>query len=355
MKTDIRFFMRILATIFVASLTAVMAACSSIPETSPTEPPAQAAMLVFTTQPVGAITGSDFTTQPVVAVEDTRGNVVTSYQGLIVLTITSSTETGGAKLFGATTVETVNGVATFSGLSIDKAGSGYTLTATGRSLAPATSEPFDIAPGAATKLSFARQPVGAKFGEPFSVQPVVVVQDSGGATVTSYTEPIELAVAYGSSTLSGTTVVRAVNGVATFQDLSIDKVGTDYRLTATSGNLVPGMSARFEIKSGPAAKLSFAAQPDSDIAGLPFTTQPVVVVQDVDGNKVTDSTAIVSLTITPGSGADGATLSGTTVVEVVDGAAVFKELFINLAGFGYTLTATSDNLTPAVSDPFALF
>ena len=60
------------------------------------------------------------------------------------LAITAGSGTSGATLLGTTTVTAVNGVAIFSTLGIDRAGSGYTLSATAAGVTGATSTPFDI-------------------------------------------------------------------------------------------------------------------------------------------------------------------------------------------------------------------
>jgi hypothetical protein len=81
-----------------------------------------------------------------VTVKDAYSNTVTSSAASIALAITSGTGTAGAALTGggATPVTSGTGVATFS-VSIDKAGTGYTLTATSPGLASALSNRFDIA------------------------------------------------------------------------------------------------------------------------------------------------------------------------------------------------------------------
>ena len=60
----------------------------------------------------------------------------------------------------------------------------------------------------------------------------------------------------------------------------------------------------------------------------------------------TDNSDVVTLTIAnnPGNG----TLSGTVSVKVVSGVATFSNLTIFQAGNGYTLSATSGNLTSAM-------
>src|SRR5437773_7285028 len=83
-----------------------------------------------------------------VAARDAAGNTVTSYTGLI--TVALGANPGGGTLAGTTSVNAVSGVATFSTLSINNAGNGYTLTASASGLTgvaranvrtPATSRP----------------------------------------------------------------------------------------------------------------------------------------------------------------------------------------------------------------------
>ena len=94
-----------------------------------------ATQLVFSAQPSNSTPNAPFPTQPVVIAKDAAGNVDTSYTGNVTLAIKGGTGTGGAALNGTVTVAAVNGVATFSGLSINLIGAGYQLTASGRHIA----------------------------------------------------------------------------------------------------------------------------------------------------------------------------------------------------------------------------
>ena len=102
----------------------------------------------------------------------------------------------------------------------------------------------------------------------------------------------------------------------------------------------------------------FGMQPAGAIAKSVFTTQPVVWIEDANGNicKSSSSAPPVTLSITPGTGTPGAVLSGTTTINSVfqgdDGVAAFQGLSIDLAGSGYKLVATSSGLTSAISDTF---
>ena len=103
---------------------------------------------------------------------------------------------------------------------------------------------------------------------------------------------------------------------------------------------------------GSPPKLSFTTSPAGAISGSGFTTQPVVKVQDGGSNITTPSSAAVTVTITPGTGTSGAVLSGTTTVSALNGVATFSGLSIDLPGAAYTLTATSNGVTSAVSSAF---
>src|SRR3989454_4494726 len=89
-----------------------------------------------------------------VTAQDAGGNTATGFTGNITVAIGTNPSTG--TLSGTKTVAAVAGVATFSGLSIDKAGTGYTLTATGAG--STTSTAFNITAGTATQLVFNAQP-----------------------------------------------------------------------------------------------------------------------------------------------------------------------------------------------------
>ena len=82
----------------------------------------------------------------------------------------------------------------------------------------------------------------------------------------------------GGGTLSGTKLVATTLGVATFSNLSIDKVGTGYTLRATSGALAPAISTGFSITPATATRLAFGVQPSDAIAGVPLSPAVTVIV-----------------------------------------------------------------------------
>ncbi|MBI2526319.1 MAG: DUF2341 domain-containing protein [Candidatus Rokubacteria bacterium] len=101
-----------------------------------------ASALAFTTQPANAAVGGLIPGPPTVAVRDSQGNTVTTSTASI--TVAIGTNPGGGTLSGTATRSAASGVASFSDLSINNAGTGYTLTATAAGLAGATSNAFSV-------------------------------------------------------------------------------------------------------------------------------------------------------------------------------------------------------------------
>src|SRR5207302_1484321 len=144
------------------------------------------------------------------------------------VTISIGSNPGGGTLSGTTSVSAVNGVATFSNLSIAKTGTGYTLSGAATGLTGITSSTFNVIPGTSAKLGFAVQPSNTTAGVSISPAVQVAVQDAYGNTVTTATNNITVAIGTnpGGGTLSGTVTVSATSGVASFSTLSINKSGT---------------------------------------------------------------------------------------------------------------------------------
>src|SRR5438094_651214 len=311
---------------------------------------APAAKLVFTVHPSTAAAGAAITPAVQVAVQDAQGNTVTTATTSITLAIGTNPASG--TLAGTTTVAAVSGVATYANLSINRAGSGYTLTASATGLTGATSSAFNITVGAAAKLAFTVQPSTAVAGAAITPAVQVAVQDAQGNTVTTATTSITVAIGTNpaSGTLAGTKTVAAVNGVATFSTLSLNLAGTGYTLTATATGLTSATSSAFNISAGEAAKLVLTVQPSTAAAGAGIAPAVQVAVQDAQGNTVT--TATTSITVAIGTNPASGTLAGTTTMAAVNGVATFSTLSLNKSATGYTLIASATGLTGATSSAF---
>src|SRR5256884_3705336 len=142
---------------------------------------------------------------------------------------------------------------------------GYTLTATGAG--SATSAAFNITAGTATQLVFSVQPSTTPAGAAITPAVQVTALDAQGSTAAGFTGNVTVAIGTnpGTGTLGGTLTHAAVGGVATFANLSIDKVGTGYTLTATGAGTAT--SAAFNITAEAAAPAGVFVQPSTPAAG----------------------------------------------------------------------------------------
>jgi hypothetical protein len=310
---------------------------------------APASKLKFTAQPTNGTAGQTLAAVAV-SVEDAGGSVVTADNTtLVTLTLSSNT------LNGTVTKTAVNGVATFSDLSINTVGTGYTLKASSTpALTGDVSTGFNITAAAPSKLAFAQQPSDATAG--IAINPAITVQvlDQFNNVVTSDGSAITLTIDNnpGSSTLSGTATQNAVAGVATFNNLSLNKSGVGYTLVATDGALTPANSGAFTIAPGAAAKLVYVAQPaaNSNIAAG-ANINLVVQVLDANDNVVTSDASTVTITV--GNNPGGSTIGGTTSANAIAGVATFV-VKLDKAGASYTLVATDGNgsVTGATTNAF---
>ncbi|HEY6224672.1 MAG TPA: hypothetical protein VIW26_12875, partial [Gemmatimonadales bacterium] len=312
-----------------------------------------AARLEFSQQPTTTTAGLTITPSVQVTARDAVGNVATAWNGTVTVSITSGTGSFGATLSGTRTVLAGGGVATLADLSINKSGTGYTLSAEATGLVTGVSTAFDILTGAVTQLSFSVQPTTATAGVPITPAIQVSARDGVGNTVSGFTDTVAITLGAnpGGSTLGGTLKAAAVGGVATFSDLTLDKSGVGYRLQATSGVWIASSNA-FSVSAGVPTQLAFLVQPTATGAGAAITPAVQVEALDALGNAATGYSG--SITIAIGANPGGGTLSGTVDVPAIGGIATFSTLSIDKLGTGYTLTAaaTAGGLTGATSAPF---
>ncbi len=110
-------------------------------------------------------------------------------------------------------------------------------------------------------LAFLTQPVNTATGVTITPPVQVAVVDVNGDTVVTSTIPITLSFANNpgdAGTLAGTLTVNAVDGVATFSDLSIAAIADGYTLLASGGGLNQGTSSAFNITPYPISVKLFA-------------------------------------------------------------------------------------------------
>jgi hypothetical protein len=294
-----------------------------------------AGRLVVTQQPSATATsGVVLAQQPRVQMQDANGNPV-SVTGRAI-----SAELIGpaATLQGSATVSTTNGVATFTNLAIVGPAGSYTINFTGADLIGATSSPVQITLGAASKLAFTTQPSDVNAGAAITPAVQVTIQDAQGQRVTNASNPVTISLSSnpGSATLGGVLTANAVNGIATFSNLTLNRAGSGYVLRAESSGLTAATSTAFDVISGGASTLTAVnTVPATTAVSSAVSPAPSVKVTDASGNPVSG----VTVTFTP---VNGGSVTGGTATTNAQGIATVGSWTIGAAvGTLYTLSASA--------------
>jgi hypothetical protein len=311
--------------------------------------PPTAIRLVFGQQPTDTQAGASITPPVTVRAVDNGGALVASFNGAV--TIEIGTNPAGGDLSGTTTVTANSGVATFANLSIDRAGTGYRLSAAASGATEGTSAPFAITPGSASTASssVSAQPTSIPAGGSSTSTITVDVRDALGNRRTSGGDAVTLTTTAG--TLSAVTDLG--NGLYTATLTAASTPATATITGRIAGALITDNAVvTFTSASQTAIRLLFGVQPSSTPEGAVIS--PAVTVRAVDAGGATVPSFTGSITIALGTNPSGGTLSGTTTVAAVGGVATFGNLSIDEAGAGYTLAASAGGLAGATSNPFAV-
>ena len=200
--------------------------------------------------------------------------------------------------------------------------------------------------GAARAVAITTQPIGAVSGSALGTQPIIRLIDSGGNTVTAFTTRIVASISSGTGTLSGTTSIETVSGIARFTDLVITGTAGTFTLTFTAATLSNATSNNLTITTGPATKVVISRAPVGTQRKTAFTTQPQITIKDASNNTVTTSTAVITATVT--SGYNPRSIIGSNTATAVSGVATFSDLGLDgYGGSNYTITFSADGLTVA--------
>ncbi|MGH7655046.1 MAG: beta strand repeat-containing protein, partial [Gemmatimonadaceae bacterium] len=329
----------------------VTAAASGVPGSpltfSATALAGGATKLGISAQPSNVAAGSAIVPPIVVQVKDAQGNAATTYSGNVSLALAANP--GGATLGGTTTVAAVGGIATFSNVSLNKAASGYTLTASASGLAGDTSTPFATTSGAAATMTIASGDTQTGLvGSALPVPLAAAVGDAFGNPIAGVS--VAWAITAGGGSVSLASSNTDARGIATtVWTLGASAGGGG--VTATAAGLAGSpVSFTSTAIASVATKLAIVTQPANVAAGTAIAPAMVVQALDSANNPVTTFTGSVSLAIGADPGA--ATLGGTTTVTASSGTATFTGVMLNKAGNGYTLVANAGGLTPATSTTF---
>jgi alpha-tubulin suppressor-like RCC1 family protein len=245
-----------------------------------------------------------------------------------------------------------------SGLVTGVAGGAVTITAVGKGMPGSTG--VTVTAPSPTKLAFSIQPSNSTAGDALSPAVQVEIQDASGNRITDARDAVTIAFGTnaGGGTLAGTKVVNAINGIASFSGLWVNKSGTGYTLAASAGTMTGATSTGFNIVAGAPAKLAFSQQPNNVQGNSAINPAVTVTIADQFDNAVNTATSSVTIGLatnpwkTPFS--PGAALSGGVpqTVAAVAGVATFSTLRIDKPAPGYALGATSGSLNAATSNAF---
>jgi hypothetical protein len=264
-----------------------------------------ATKLVITTAPATTVgSGTALAPQPIVTVEDVTNNPVVADSSTVTATVSQ-----GGTLTNATAV-VVNGVAAFSGLTINALAGPYTLTFTDGTLTSAVSGTITVTVGAATKLVVTTEPTAfTATGVALAAQPVVKVEDNSGNVVTSVTTGNATATinsGVGGAVSAGANAAF-VAGVATFSGLTITGVpGSTYTLKFTGDSLTVVDTTSIAVLT-PEAALTVTS-----VAG--FYGRSVTLT--TSGGS---GTGAVTFAVTTGGTATGCAISGSTLTYTSTG------------------------------------
>ena len=221
------------------------------------------------------------------------------------------------------------------------------------------SVPITIGPPA-THLAFLQAPpasvtAGASLGL------TVEVLDASNHVVTGENSMVTIALSgnAGGAVLGGTTTATVVNGVATFNGLSVTQAGT-YTLTASDGALTAAKSGNITVAADAASgQLVIVSQPGAAAVG--GAMGPVVVdLEDQFGNVLatgTEASAAVVLSIVAGPVGGNFGGAATLSAKAAKGVATFSKETLSAAGMytlglsapGVTAVQFTESITPGTS------
>jgi hypothetical protein len=193
----------------------------------------------------------------------------------------------------------------------------------------------------ASQLAVTQQPPSTiTAGKSYTL--IVTAEDPNGHVDSSYDGTVSLTLPSG----GGTATAAAIDGVARFTFLGDFVVGSGYKVQATASGLASATSSPFKVVSAAVSQLIIEVQPPASVtAGAAFSL--TVWAEDLYGNLVTSFSG--SLTIALDDNPGDTTLDGKLTVTASKGVARFSSLTLDKVDRGYTLQATSRNLTAALT------
>jgi hypothetical protein len=179
------------------------------------------------------------------------------------------------------------------------------------------------------------------------VAPSVKVTDASGNGIAG--AAVVFAVATGGGSITAPTASTDASGVATLGSWKLGNTAGANTLTATSGALSATFSATGTAGTG--SVLAITTQPSiTASSGTALATQPVLQLQDANGNPVAVSGITVAASITAGTG----TLASASAVTDATGKATFAGLTISGTAGNFTLSFAAPSYASVAGNSISL-
>ena len=305
-------------------------------------PSPTASRLVFSQQPTSGTAGSVLA--PIkVEIQDASGLVDLSASTAVTLTVF------GTSGYGPFTVTADKGVATFTNVRIDTAGTGYTLRASAPPLPTAISTTFDIAPAAASQFLLNASAGPFTAGQAFPV--AVVPQDAYGNAVKTYRGTVHLSSSDPQAVLPPDAAFTSGDADGKSFSVTLKTAGSQsVTVQDTAVATLKGTLTR-QIDAGVATKLVFQSQPASAKVRASLGSVTVAITDAFD-NLLPVNTPAITVGLVMGNPA--AVLGGTLTVTPVSGVATFSGLSVDQQGTDFRLEAMGTALNMARSQVFII-
>jgi hypothetical protein len=207
-----------------------------------------------------------------------------------------------------------------------------------------------------TSLAFVQQPTSSATTVSIAPPVTVAIQDQNGVTVANSTAAVTVGIQTnpGNASLAGTTTVNAVNGIATFSNLSIAPIANGYTLSAVSGSLPSVTSAAFNITPYPITVQLFnpLIGVTSTLPGTFTLTNPAPQ-GGVTVNLVSNATNFVTVSPASVNVAAGATTGTFTYTGIAPGLATITASATNYLAGSASVTATNSLVSLGTIPPVA--
>jgi hypothetical protein len=300
----------------------------------------------------GALGGDFFQVQPVIAVFDEGGIIVQSYPHTVQARMTDGT---GDDLLGTTSISFAQGIAYFTDLALTRKGSRAVEFTSSVFVAQ---QSFTVSIGPAAKVVVLTQPTDFFAYEVFQTKMVVAVQDQGSNTVLDvFDVQASLRGNRQSSPLMGVKNRQTTNGMASFEQLKVEAVGTGFTILFEAnrlGQTLSVISDQFSLR-GRIGGIVATQFPSGGIA-MEMLVPPVILRTVDEAYNLCPWYEALSCTVDledkPVVG--GWASASVKTASMVKGVATFPTLSMDTRGSGYRFrfTCTGGYRTVTTLSPF---